>query len=212
MVKADADWGETDQAVVREEILVGNACGGKQGSHGSKGILLSHAQGVEPSGQPLSAPTHQHWQLNKRQACHQTPDALNHRVGPQPGCHFKCLIHGSTEQDPTQGAALSAQHTDLQIRPQPGGPLYVLNRRIYGERLAKEAFGSPATRGSIKDSDGAITPAVEAICVPEHLASPGSLQAKQLYHLHTQLSLGQSCHRLKKKKSVVFMRTESLWS
>ena len=43
MVKADADWGETDQAVVREEILVGNTCGGKPGSHGSKGILLSHA-------------------------------------------------------------------------------------------------------------------------------------------------------------------------
>ena len=34
---------ETDQGDVREEIVVGNACGGKQGSHGSKVILLSHA-------------------------------------------------------------------------------------------------------------------------------------------------------------------------
>ena len=36
----------------------------------------------------------------------------------------------------------------------------------------------------------AITPAVEAVCVrvPEHLALPGPLKAKQPRHLHTQLS------------------------
>ena len=34
--------GEMDGVDVREEIVVGNACGGKQGSHGSKVILLSH--------------------------------------------------------------------------------------------------------------------------------------------------------------------------
>ena len=39
---------------------------------------------------------------------------------------------------------------------------------------------------------------MEAVCVPAHLAPPGSLQAKQLRHLHIQLSLGQSCHRQKK--------------
>ena len=49
-----------------------------------------------------------------------------------------------------------------------------------------------------KDSDRAITPAGETVCVPAHLALPGSPQAKQLCHLHTQLSLGQSCHRQKK--------------
>ena len=43
------DCGETDQGEVREEIMVGNAGGGKPGSHGSKAILLSHTQGVEPS-------------------------------------------------------------------------------------------------------------------------------------------------------------------
>ena len=65
-----------------------------------------------------------------------------------------------------------------------------------------------------KDSDRAVTPATEAVCVPEHLAPPGSLQAKQLHHLHAQLSLGQSCHRQKKKKkkSLVFMHAGSLWS
>ena len=35
--------GETDWEDVREEIVVGNAYGGKPGSHGSKAILLSHA-------------------------------------------------------------------------------------------------------------------------------------------------------------------------
>ena len=34
----------------------------------------------------------------------------------------------------------------------------------------------------------AITPAAEAVCVPEHLALPGPLKAKQPRHLHTQLS------------------------
>ena len=42
-----------------------------------------------------------------------------------------------------------------------------------------------------------MTPSVEAVSVSEHLALPGSPQAKQLHHLHTQLSLGQSCHRQK---------------
>ena len=37
------DCRETDRGGVREEIMVGNACGGKLGSHGSKAILLSHA-------------------------------------------------------------------------------------------------------------------------------------------------------------------------
>ena len=37
--------GETYQGAVREEIMVGNACGRKLGSHGSKEILLSHNRG-----------------------------------------------------------------------------------------------------------------------------------------------------------------------
>ena len=36
------DCGEMDQKDVREETVVGNACGGKPGSHGSKEILLSY--------------------------------------------------------------------------------------------------------------------------------------------------------------------------
>ena len=36
------DCGETNQGDVREEIVVGNACGGKPGSYGSKVMLLSH--------------------------------------------------------------------------------------------------------------------------------------------------------------------------
>ena len=42
-VRAAVDCREIDQGDVREEIVVGNACGGKPDSHGSKVILLSHA-------------------------------------------------------------------------------------------------------------------------------------------------------------------------
>ena len=126
-------------------------------------------------------------------------------------------MHRTTEQDPTLGAPLSDWCIDLKGRgPSQGASLYVpdgLNNRegpqarepskcpnwqIYGERLAKEAFWWPATRGLKKDSDRAVTPVVEAVRVPAHLALPGSLQAKQLHHLHAQHSLGQSCHRQKK--------------
>ena len=48
----------------------------------------------------------------------------------------------------------------------------------------------------------------EAVCVPPHLVPPGSPQAKQLCHLHAQLSLGQSCHR--QKKILVAMHAGSL--
>ena len=40
--RAAVDHGEMDQGEAREEIVVGNTCGGKLGSHGSKAILLSH--------------------------------------------------------------------------------------------------------------------------------------------------------------------------
>ena len=48
---------------------------------------------------------------------------------------------------------------------------------------------------------------VEATRVPAHLLLPEPLQAKQLRHLQTQLSLGQSCHR---QKSIVPIRAGSL--
>ena len=42
-MRAAVACGEMDQGDVREEIVVGNACGGKSGSYGSKAVLLSHA-------------------------------------------------------------------------------------------------------------------------------------------------------------------------
>ena len=41
--RAAVECGEMDQGDVREETVVGNACGGKPGSRGSKMILLSQA-------------------------------------------------------------------------------------------------------------------------------------------------------------------------
>ena len=40
-MRAAVDW-ERWIEDVREETVVGNACGGKPGSHGSKVILVSH--------------------------------------------------------------------------------------------------------------------------------------------------------------------------
>ena len=51
---------------------------------------------------------------------------------------------------------------------------------------------------------------VEAVCVPAHLALPGSPQAKQLHHLHTQLLLGQSCQRQKRSQRVTSVVSETL--
>ena len=91
--------------------------------------------------------------------------------------------------------------------PQAREPSKCLNGQSYRERLAKEAFRLPATRGSKKDSDGAITPAMEAAYVPPHFVLPGSLQAKKLQPLHAQLSLGQSCHRRKRNSCVYTHRS-----
>ena len=46
-MRAAVDCGEMDRGEVREKTVMGNACGGKLGSHGSKAILLSHEYGVE---------------------------------------------------------------------------------------------------------------------------------------------------------------------
>ena len=48
-MRAAIDYREMDRGDVREETMVGNVCGGKPGSHGSKAILLSPVKGVEPS-------------------------------------------------------------------------------------------------------------------------------------------------------------------
>ena len=52
----------------------------------------------------------------------------------------------------------------------------------------------------------------EALRVPAYLVPPGSPQAKQLCHLHAQLSLGQSCHRQKKKSCIYVHRVTSVVS
>ena len=53
-MRAAVDCREKDEGDVREEIVVGNACGGKPGSHGNKAIVL---QSQEPQEQtPVDDP------------------------------------------------------------------------------------------------------------------------------------------------------------
>ena len=79
----------------------------KLGSHGSKAILLSHAWRVEPSSH-LSPPTCQRGSWTIERLAHQMPDALNYRVGLQPGAPSMCLMHLTAEKDSRQGSPLSA--------------------------------------------------------------------------------------------------------
>ena len=141
----------------------------------------------------LSLPTHQGQQLNNREAA--PPNAW-------------CTELQS--RTPVREPLYVTDVPNNREGPQARGPSKCLDGQSYRERLDKEAFYSPATRDLKIDSDRAITPAVEAVCVPEHLAPLGTLQVKQLHCLHAQFSLGQSCDS--KKKSLVFMRAGLLWS
>ena len=82
------------QGDIREEIVAGNAFGGKPGSHGGRAILLSHTQRVEPHWS-LSFPTHQRWKLTNRERT-------------QRGWPFEWLMCRAWEQDASQGDPLSA--------------------------------------------------------------------------------------------------------
>ena len=50
MTRAAVDGREAELGDMRQQVVVGNACGRKSTSHGSKEILLSHASGMEPRG------------------------------------------------------------------------------------------------------------------------------------------------------------------
>ena len=130
-------------------------------------------------------------------------DALNYRVGPHPGCSFKWLMLQSTEYDSSQGhpsKCLRSRATEKD--PRQGICLSAWIGGAMEKDWPKRPSDCQLQEAWKKNSDRAITPVVEAVHVPAHLAQPGSLKAKQLYHLHAQHSLGQSCHR--QKKSCVY--------
>ena len=79
---------------------------------------------------------------------------------PQPGDPSMCLMRQTTEKDPRQGIPLSA----WMVRATKTGQRSLL---IASYKSLKK-----------KDSDRAITPVVDAVRVPAHLAPLGSPQAK----------------------------------
>ena len=100
----------------------------------------------------------------KEKLAHQTPDALNYRQGPHQGAPLSAWCANLQSRTPARGPPLCAWCAELQRRE----PSKYLNGQSYGERLTKEAFWSPATRGSKKDCDRDITPAAEVVHVPAH--------------------------------------------
>ena len=88
--------------------------------------------------------------------------------------------------------------------PQERAPSKCLNGAELWRKMSHRGLLIASYKRLEKDSERAIPPVAEAVHVPAHLAPPESLQAKQLHHHHTQLSLGQSCHR--QKMSCVYAR------
>ena len=125
----------------------------------------------------------QHWQLNDKEA------------GPSNA--WCANLQSRTSDWGRWGALYVLDALNNRKEPKVSKPSKCLNGRSYEESLAKEAFWLLA-KEAWKDFDRATTPAGEAVCVPAHLAPPGSPKAKQLNHLHAQLSLEQSCHSQKK--------------
>ena len=176
---------------------------------------LNYRVGPHP-GRPFKCLTSQSTEKDPSQGgALYVPEAPTNREGPQPGGPLYVPEAGNNREGPQPGGPLYVPEAPTNREgPQPGGPLYVpearnnregpqaepskcLQGQSYGERLATEAFWSPATRGRKKGSGRAVSPAVETVRVPTHLAPPGPPQAQQLRHLHAQLSRGRSCRRPK---------------
>ena len=73
-------------------------------------------------------------------------DVLNHRVGPHPGCPFKCLAAPIYRVGLHPGRPLCMPDAlNSRVGPQAREPSKCPNGGSYRGRLAKEAFWSPAT-------------------------------------------------------------------
>ena len=67
-------------------------------------------------------------------------DAPNYRVGPQPGCLFKCLMHDLQSRTLAGGPVYVPDVWNSREGPQAREPSKYLNGWNYGERLVKEFF------------------------------------------------------------------------
>ena len=139
------------------------------------------------------SPQGQHQQLNNREAgpSNAWPTELQSRTPARCPCEYLTNLQGgppargllyvpdgwTVEKDPRRGNSLNAWMGGATEKDWPRRP---------SDRQLQEAT---------KDSGSVITPVAKAVCVSAHLAPPGLLQAKQLGHLHTQTSVGQSSHR-----------------
>ena len=168
------DCRDTDPGCVREETVVGNACGRKPGSHGRRRCCWVTQRGWSHY-HSLSLPTHQHQPLNSTEA------------GPS---NAWCIELQS--RTPVRGPFYVPEVPNNREGPQAREPSKCLKGQGYGERPAKDAFWLPATKRPEErlweghNSCGGGSPC------PCTLGTSGSSQVKQLCHLHTHLSLGQS--------------------
>ena len=162
--------------------------------------------------QILCLPTGQHGQLNNREPGPSNAWCTELHPEPHPGCPFKSLTRQSTERTPARGCpSMCLMHGTTEKDPRQGSPLSAW-MGVGTEKDWPKRPSDHQLQEARKDSDRAITSVAEAVRVPAHLVPPGSPQTKQLSHLHTQLSLGSSCHRPKKKSCIYEHRVTSVMS
>ena len=92
------------------------------------------------------------WTIER--VAHQMPDALNYRLGPQPGGPFRCLMCLNYRVGPQQGElsmCLACRTTEKDLRPGSHVSAWI-SGRSYWEILSKQASWLPATRG-LKNTD-----------------------------------------------------------
>ena len=150
-MRSAVDCRETDRGDVREEIVLGNSCGGGKRAAMEVSRCCWVTSRVWSHHYSLSLPTRQHQQLNNRDpdpsnTCHtelqsRTPprvllevtDAPIYRAGPQ----LEAPLYVPDAPNNREG-------------PQAREPSNCLSRLRYRKRLGKEVFWSPATSGSKK--------------------------------------------------------------
>ena len=120
------------------------------------------------------------------------PDALNCRVGPHPGCHFKCLMHRTTKNDPRQRSP--PEWAELWRKTGQRGRLIASYKRLrkrlwYGHNSCSRGSLYPCTLGAARvlASQAAVLPSRSTL-------TGGQLpQAKEVLPLCVQGRFGPVC-------------------
>ena len=112
----------------------------------------SHVEGGAITVASLSPHASSSW--TRQRPAHQIPEALNCGAGRPQGAPSSAWRTYLRSRAPTRGPLYVPDSPNNRERPPAREPSKGLHGRSYGERLAKQAFWSPATRGQKKTLKG----------------------------------------------------------